>query len=122
MKKYSSKSAKGKLDKLVGEHYRKQPCDCIKTMPNHTCAGRIEWVHLKTRAILKTRWMSENCFSLCSKAHFGFHQHPDFFVDWINRNWPGRIDKLNEALQTLYSVKKSDMEELYELKRKELNG
>ena len=121
MKKYSSKSARGKLDKLVGDYYRKQPCDCIRTLPDHTCAGRLEWVHLKTRAILKTRWLSENNFTLCSRAHFAFHQHPDFFITWVEKNWPGRIDKLNKALQTLNSVKKSDMEDLLEQKRKELS-
>ncbi len=110
MKRYGG--VKGKLDKLVGDFYRNRPCDCLETIPGHTCAGRLEWVHLKTRAILKTRWMAENNFTLCSKAHFAFHQHPDLFIHWVERNFPGRIDKLNEALKDLNTIKKSDLEEL----------
>ena len=118
MKKYSSKSAKGKLDKLVGDYYRNRECDCIRTLPNHTCAGRLEWAHLKTRAILKTRWMPENNFTLCSKAHFGFHQHPDLFIKWVDKNWPARIDKLNESIANLSTITKKDLEDMYETMRR----
>lgn len=122
MKVYSKHSTKGKLDKLVGLFYRSRFCDCIDTIPEHICAGRKEWVHLKTRAILKTRWMPENNFTLCSKAHFAFHQHPDLFIEWVNKNWPGRIDKLNFALKNLNTITKKDLEELLTKLSRELKG
>ena len=122
MRVYSIKSWKGKLDKMAGEHYRSRPCDCISTIPGHVCAGRLEWVHCKTRKILKTRWMPENNFTLCSKAHFAFHDHPDLFIAWIEKTWPERINILNEALKDLKTIKKSDLQELYTNLSAELKG
>lgn len=60
---------------------------------------RLEWVHIKSRRYLSTRWVMENCMCLCSSCHRWFHNNPDLFVRWINQKWPDRIDKLNEIFK-----------------------
>ncbi len=121
MQRYSSKSFKGKLDKLVGGFYRSRLCDYKQTNPEHECKGRLEWVHIKTRKFLCLRWDFFNNLTLCSKQHFYFHDHPDLFIQWIIVHFPGRIEYLNKKLAEIKPIKKSDLEELYEAKKEELS-
>ena len=120
MKRYSSKSWKGKLDSLVGGFFRSRPCELAANDKNHVCAGHIEWCHIKSRAYLSTRWLTINAFSLCSSAHFWFTNHPDLFIKWIEANYPGRIEELNKAFNLHTQLKEYQFEELYEKLKKEL--
>lgn len=108
MKRYSSISIKGKLDKLCGEYYRSRPCDYHTNY--RLCKGRNEWCHIKSRKYLSVRWECLNNLTLCSKQHFYFTNHPDEFVKWINEKWPTRL----EALQKLFNDKLGSIHD-YEL-------
>jgi len=111
---------KNKLDKLVGEFYRNRPCDLKATVKNHSCKGRREWSHCKTRLYLTTRWHPLNNLTLCSKAHFYFHHNPDRFIRWIDKYFPDRINKLDKLLNPPKKITKKDLEELYSRLKQEL--
>jgi hypothetical protein len=120
MKRYSSKSWQGKLDKLVGDHFRSRSCELAATDKSHVCVGRIEWAHLKSRRYLSTRWLLTNAFSLCSSAHFWFTNHPDLFTKWIEINYPGRLEEVNKAFNLNTQLKEWQLEELYNRLKDEL--
>jgi hypothetical protein len=114
MKRYSSKSIKGKLDRLVGGFYRSRPCDhCRKDSPS--C-----WAHIKSRRYLSTRWLPTNAFSLCNSCHRWAHDHPDSFTQWIDLYCPGRLKELQRAFNISEPIKKAWLEELYEKLKLEL--
>jgi len=119
VKRYSSKSIKGKLDKLVGNFFRSKPCDYYLTNPEHKCKGNLEWCHIKTRRYLSTRWLYINAFTLCSKAHRYFTDHPDEFIKWIEQNFPDRLETLQKEFNKMPKVDKMYLEELYEKLQKE---
>jgi hypothetical protein len=120
MKKYSKKNIRGKLDALVGEYFRNRPCEFKLTTPEHECSGRMEWSHCKSRRYLSTRWLLINAFSLCSSAHFWFENNPDLFTAWINKNYPGRLKKLQKAFNITKPIKKWELENMYLLLLDEL--
>ena len=122
MKRYSSKSIKGKLDKLVGDFFRSRPCDLKATDKRHICKGRREWTHIKTRLYLTTRWHFLNCLTLCSQAHFYFTNNPDRFVRWLDKYWPNRISELDKLLNPPKRITKKDLEVIYEELKQELAG
>jgi hypothetical protein len=106
MKKYSSKSAKGKLDKLVGSFYRSKPCE--------KCGSRnyVQWVHIRSRKYLSVRWEPANNLSLCAGCHRWAHDQPDAFTKWIEIKHPGRLHKLNTIFRSKSEMKKYQMEDL----------
>ena len=114
MKRYSSKTWKGKLDKLVGDFFRSRPCE-----HGGECKGRMEWAHIKSRRYLSTRWLHINAFSLCSKHHFYFTDHPDEFIKWIDKNYPGRLERLQKVFISNVTYKQYQFEELYEKLKEE---
>jgi hypothetical protein len=110
MKTYSSKSAKGRLDKLVGSHYRSKPCEkCGST-------NYVQWVHIRSRKYLSVRWEETNNLSLCAGCHRWAHDQPDAFTKWIDNKYPGRLDKLNAIFRAKTEMKKYQMEELLNTK------
>ena len=110
MKTYSSKSVKGKLDKLVGLHYRSRPSDYSGQTIN------IQWCHIKSRRYLSVRWEPLNNLSLTAGEHLHFTAHPDEFVRWLDQKYPGRLDKLNDIFRSKSEMKKYQMEELLNTK------
>lgn len=118
MKRYSG--FKGKLDKLVGGFFRSRPCDYLSTNPEHECVGKKSWCHIKSRKYLCLRWDYFNNLTLCPKMHFHFHDHPDLFILWIQKNFPGRIEYLNKKLAEIKPIKKHDLETLYKNKKEEM--
>lgn len=116
MKRYSSKSVKGKLDKIVGDLYRSRPSDFSGLQTN------IQWCHLKSRRYLSVRWEPLNNFSLTAGEHLYFTAHPDEFIRWIDKKYPGRIEELNKIFAQKKEMKKYQLEELLEQKKKDMEG
>jgi 5-methylcytosine-specific restriction endonuclease McrA len=113
MKKYRKSSVKGKLDALVGGHFRSRPCDHCGRSP--AC-----WAHIKSRRYLSTRWLPMNAFSLCASCHKWAHDQPDAFTRWIEKDRPGRLDTLNSLFKDVMPWKQSQLEELYDRLKQEL--
>lgn len=110
MKKYSSKSVKGRLDKLVGDYFRSRPCDrCYKKDD-----VQIHWSHIKSRRYLSTRWLLINSFSHCASCHRYFEDNPDAFINWINIHYPGRLEELQKVFVLNVQYKNYQLEELYD--------
>ena len=118
MKQYTG--IKKKLDDLVGGFFRGRSCELALTDPTHRCAGRIEWCHIKSRKYLSLRWNPLNAFTLCSGAHFWFHNNPDLYARWIDKHYPGRIDEVNRLMTLNTQYKDWMLEELYEKLKEEL--
>lgn len=115
MKRYSSKSVKGKLDKIIGEYFRSRPCDKCKTK------GKSCWAHIKSRRYLSTRWLLINAFSLCAGCHRWAHDNPDDFMRWIDLNYPTRLDELQKVFILNRGYKEYELVELYENLTRELS-
>lgn len=69
-----------------------------------TCAGRMEWAHIKSRRFTAIRHKETNALCMCSAHHRHFHDHPDRFIQMIQGRWPDRLQKLEEALRTTEKV------------------
>ena len=110
MKKYSSKSIRGKLDTLVGDYFRSRPCDKCGRKDD----VQIHWSHCKSRRYLSTRWSLINAFSHCASCHRFFEDNPDRFIEWIETNYPGRLEELQRVFNITKPIKKHELEELYE--------
>jgi len=111
MKRYSIKTIKGKLDNLVGDHYRQRRCDYHGGIG---CAGRLEWAHIKSRRYLSTRWQPLNSLTLCSKQHRYFTDNPDEFTLWLDVKFPNRLKALQKIFNITDTIHDWQLEELYE--------
>ncbi|MEK6807563.1 MAG: hypothetical protein AABX75_00895 [Nanoarchaeota archaeon] len=119
MKQYPANTWKRKLDDLIGGYFRNRKNDCL-LLKGHICSGRKEWAHIKSRRYLSTRWLLDNGFTLCSGAHFWFTHNPDYFIKFIEMNFPGRLERLNKKFNIVKQFKKSELAELYKKTEKEI--
>ena len=105
MKQYPANTWKHKLDDLVGSYFRNRANDCLQ-LSGHACSGRKEWSHIKSRRYLSTRWLLDNGLTLCSGAHFWFTHNPDYFIEFIEMNFPGRLKRLSREFNIIKQFKK----------------
>ena len=112
MKQYPANTWKHKLDDLVGSYFRNRANDCLQ-LSGHACSGRKEWSHIKSRRYLSTRWLLDNGLTLCSGAHFWFTHNPDYFIEFIEMNFPGRLKRLSREFNIIKQFKKAELAELY---------
>lgn len=103
----SKKTLKKKLDTLVAKTTKKvgrclNP-DCGKTQ-------NLQWCHLVTRRILRTRWLPENSTCLCAGCHIYGHQHPSWLtVLWDKIKGIGIAEKVEAISREVEPFKIQDM-------------
>ena len=86
-----------KLDALAREFCKRvQKCEAHHF--DGECAGNLEWCHLKTRSHKGIRHNPLNFICMCSRHHRLFTSHPDWFYNFIEENYPGRWQRLNDLL------------------------
>jgi 5-methylcytosine-specific restriction endonuclease McrA len=85
------KSIKKYLDILASQIVRKRDGRCLKCGK----VGNLQCAHIIGRRNLATRWDLENLITLCISCHlYWAHKEPVAFVDWLNKKFPGKVEKL----------------------------
>lgn len=97
-KKPSAKSLLALADKLACEWCKRDGKCTACGVDGETCAGRLEWCHLKSRSHRHIRHDPLNFMPLCWKHHKFYTNHPDLWVDFVEGLFPGRWEQLNAIL------------------------
>jgi hypothetical protein len=97
----------------------------VRETAHYTCEncgkqGRTECAHLVGRREAATRWDTYNALSLCHFCHRRFTECPKDFTDWVELNWPGRWDILNEKRRVIVKNNEATRKEVAAHYRKEL--
>ena len=104
VKKPSKATLSNRADKLAMQAcHARGHCEAVGWIQNkgfnHSCGGRLEWAHIKSRARKNIRWEPWNCIALCHCCHRFFTQHPDLWTAFINDYDPNRWEYLNRRLR-----------------------
>ena len=115
MGKRTEKSIKKSCDKLMSQFIRSRGyCENC----GERDSSQLQWCHIKSRRYLSIRWELDNSLCLCAKCHRWYTDHPDLFTKWIERKFPGRLDRLNKKFQKKFKMTMEDrLEKEKELKK-----
>jgi hypothetical protein len=82
--------------------------------------GRLECAHLVGRRVAVLRWDLLNAVCLCHNCHRYFTEEPKAFSDWIEQEFPGRWEVLEEKRRALVKNNKATRAEVAAHYRREL--
>jgi hypothetical protein len=54
------------------------------------CSSTLQWMHVKSRRYLSTRWLPANSIAGCAAHHRWAHDNPDEFIGWWSTTYPDR--------------------------------
>jgi len=63
------------------------------------CTPQLQWMHIKSRRYLSTRWLPANSLAGCAAHHRWSHDNPDEFIEWWLRTYPERAAEVKAALK-----------------------
>lgn len=91
---------RSQADKLAREFCKRDAC-CVSCRSGVKWQGsnRLEWAHIISRGEWRLRHTPFNCVPLCNVCHRNYTHNPKLWVDFVERVFPGRWEKLEELLQ-----------------------
>jgi hypothetical protein len=96
---------KSKADSLAAAFCKKERRCQAQGQEGIRCSDRMEWAHLKSRSHGHIRHDPLNALCLCNTHHRFYTNHPDLWVEFVEREFPGRWEFLNRRLQETHGKK-----------------
>ena len=107
-----SKVLEETLDRLWSKIVKQRAGSCAKCGRKLTLNAH----HIIGRRNKRTRWDLDNGICLCASCHalssvFSAHQTPDLFLDWLEKEYPGKLENLRQRANS--SGQKQDKKMIY---------
>lgn len=82
---------------LSGVGFRPPENETLEPIPV-ACTPQLQWMHVKSRRYLATRWLPANSMAGCAAHHRWAHDNPDEFIQWWTATYPERVEEVRLAL------------------------